>query len=387
MRSTLCAGPWRVAAVLWALSLSLWGCQGGGEGTCLIERRGTPSVVVRISGSCQGADFSGLDLSQADVEALDWTGVTCPDGSSSAQNGGTCLGHLDPEATPALDMGAPDGASDLDQPDQDEIDQGPGVDMAPAPDLPTEDTGPQDMGEDMPPIDESGCQALGICEAICFWSQPAARATRRVTLEAVPGDWTLEAWVYLDEMPAEPLTIVSMDLPQNPVGRDLLALQVNRDDRPQSPLPQLQLQVGRGASAQLLQVDGAPFPLRRWIHVTVDSQYNVYLDGWSTRATQVLPQNASNAVDLRTLAGFSGWHIGQRGSATVWALPWNGALRGVRLSLGLRYQQNFPPPFPLEDNGSTLYLWPMDEGGGDTLFEPHSDLDIPIAEGTWNHCP
>jgi hypothetical protein len=40
------------------------------------------------------ANLTGANLTGANVNGATWSGATCPDGTSSAANGGTCLGHL-----------------------------------------------------------------------------------------------------------------------------------------------------------------------------------------------------------------------------------------------------------------------------------------------------
>jgi hypothetical protein len=203
----------------------------------------------------------------------------------------------------------------------------------------------------------------------------------------IAGDWTLEVWFYLDERPAQPLTLLSVDLSELVAGRDLLALQINTDQHPVDPLPRVELQVGRQERAQRLLANDAPVPLRRWVHVAVDSRYNIYLDGWSTQPDLILPQGAQDPVDLTTLYGRAGWHLGLRGSPTEWSLPWNGALRGARVSRGLLYQQNFAPPHPLGTGGATVHVWAMDEGSGTLLRDTQNMQDVPIIDATWSACP
>lgn len=43
-----------------------------------------------------GTNFAGADLRKSDLSDIDWNNTTCPDGSNSDDNDGTCLGHLDP---------------------------------------------------------------------------------------------------------------------------------------------------------------------------------------------------------------------------------------------------------------------------------------------------
>jgi uncharacterized protein YjbI with pentapeptide repeats len=45
----------------------------------------------------QDADLTGASFRAArGLATVTWTDVTCPDGTNSDVNGGTCLGHLDP---------------------------------------------------------------------------------------------------------------------------------------------------------------------------------------------------------------------------------------------------------------------------------------------------
>lgn len=49
-----------------------------------------------------GADLRGAELAGAQLAGVRWGNTTCPDGSNSTNNGGTCLAHLTPAAaTPA----------------------------------------------------------------------------------------------------------------------------------------------------------------------------------------------------------------------------------------------------------------------------------------------
>jgi hypothetical protein len=41
-----------------------------------------------------GADLSGASLAGANLNKVTWSGTTCPDGTNSDADGGTCLGHL-----------------------------------------------------------------------------------------------------------------------------------------------------------------------------------------------------------------------------------------------------------------------------------------------------
>jgi uncharacterized protein YjbI with pentapeptide repeats len=43
-----------------------------------------------------GADLTGADFTGATFSVVSWTVSTCPDGTASASNGDTCLGHLTP---------------------------------------------------------------------------------------------------------------------------------------------------------------------------------------------------------------------------------------------------------------------------------------------------
>jgi len=40
------------------------------------------------------SDLTGANLSDADLTEVRWVNITCPDGTNSDNNGGTCVGHL-----------------------------------------------------------------------------------------------------------------------------------------------------------------------------------------------------------------------------------------------------------------------------------------------------
>jgi tetratricopeptide (TPR) repeat protein len=54
------------------------------------------SGTVLWGANLTGANLVGADFRDADLSDVDWGNTTCPDGSNSDGNGGTCLGHLDP---------------------------------------------------------------------------------------------------------------------------------------------------------------------------------------------------------------------------------------------------------------------------------------------------
>ncbi|MGH2513541.1 MAG: pentapeptide repeat-containing protein, partial [Candidatus Limnocylindrales bacterium] len=45
-----------------------------------------------------GADLTGARLTGANVSGIVWSATSCPDGTSSNDHGGTCIGHLTPSA-------------------------------------------------------------------------------------------------------------------------------------------------------------------------------------------------------------------------------------------------------------------------------------------------
>ncbi|MEU4620845.1 pentapeptide repeat-containing protein [Actinoplanes sp. NPDC023801] len=52
---------------------------------------------ARLDGAdLSGADLTGADLTGASLARVVWARTTCPDGSVSDENGGTCRGHLSP---------------------------------------------------------------------------------------------------------------------------------------------------------------------------------------------------------------------------------------------------------------------------------------------------
>jgi uncharacterized protein YjbI with pentapeptide repeats len=52
---------------------------------------------ARLDGAdLTGADLTGADLTGASLTKVVWSRTTCPDGSVSDENAGTCQGHLSP---------------------------------------------------------------------------------------------------------------------------------------------------------------------------------------------------------------------------------------------------------------------------------------------------
>jgi hypothetical protein len=108
------------------LLLALAACQDPADDRCTIQRDGAQRQITAVSGDCHGQDFSGQDLSSADLSGLRGGDITCPDGTNSNDNGGSCDGHLrpadldqtpddlTPDLEPAPDL-TPDAPNDLDQ--------------------------------------------------------------------------------------------------------------------------------------------------------------------------------------------------------------------------------------------------------------------------------
>jgi hypothetical protein len=85
--------------------LNLAGAQLPGANLSEANLKGTDLNGADLSGAnlsnanLNGADLSGADLSGADVAGANfnkvtWSGTTCPDGTNSDADGGTCAGHL-----------------------------------------------------------------------------------------------------------------------------------------------------------------------------------------------------------------------------------------------------------------------------------------------------
>jgi uncharacterized protein YjbI with pentapeptide repeats len=43
-----------------------------------------------------GANLSGANLNSATLTGVKWNNTTCPDGTNSNADAGTCIGHLKP---------------------------------------------------------------------------------------------------------------------------------------------------------------------------------------------------------------------------------------------------------------------------------------------------
>jgi formylglycine-generating enzyme required for sulfatase activity len=129
---------------------------------CQIERRADPARVIRVQGDCSQKDFSGVDLSDADLAGVTWGDTaTCPDGSRSGDHGGTCQGHLDPDDAPSPDLPEDDDAATDAEEDPEVIDIVDDVttDQDAPQDLPLEEV--SDVEDEEAPCPANACGGCG----------------------------------------------------------------------------------------------------------------------------------------------------------------------------------------------------------------------------------
>lgn len=376
--------------------LGLCACEAEERSTCLIERRGAGGEVSRVSGECAGKDFSGVDLSGADVSGVDWAGVTCPDGSASADHGGTCAGHLRPAPDagpdamepelPPEDLGdgidlvhdAPPDIDPVDTPDADFApDEEPSpLDLPPdegsAPDLPLEDMAPDEEEPVDPPI-RRGCEGEGElnCFDRCLWLG-AEDAVSAITLPGLARPWTWEVWVYLYALPAEGYApIFTWGLPSPPDGRPGWGLGVRRVSE---GVGEVVAQLG---DEQIIRHAGARLRVGRWHHLTLDSTSRVFVDGEPAEGGfEGRPIDWSQVI----LGGL--FHLGHFADGP----RLDGVLRELRANRRLRYERAFEPPVRLREEELTSYLWSLGDDG--RLLRDVVNLhDIPVTPSAWRACP
>lgn len=401
-------------------SCLLAACSPPTDASCQIERRGARSQVVRVSGQCAGQDFTGVDLSAADVSQVDWTGATCPDGTAASAQGDTCLGHLRPTtANPDMEEGPStdlpedvpedvrgdlpedvsedvieDSQGDVPQPDAldpPDMPQGP-VDMDPEPDL-EPDLGPdltQDASEEPDLVDlgpyepgEVVCEPPMACFGRCVLLQREGMPFSTVSVE-LPGDtgWTIDMWVFAESFPSLGLpTLLVLDWTQRPAEESLWIL-VNGVDVDEERLGRLVMQTGVGVTRPVWRSDEPVLPERRWRHLEFNSRRQMFLDGvpvparWKNEALTFSPRDISGEATLYLA------HRPEEATDT-----WRGVLREVRISRGILHEGPFIPYAVRAGDERLLHWWSLGEGEGNDPWDAVGDADLELNNATWGSCP
>ncbi len=399
---------------LWWLPLVLINCSPEEASGCRIDRHGPASTVIRVSGDCRGRDFTGIDLSGANVSGVDWTGAVCPDGTLSRNHGNSCLEHLSPtpsedepdlsnnsEDIPSVDfenetiedLSTEAGPDDLLEEDLDVL-----MDTIEDLDLP-----PHDLLEDVPPdlverdleedqnlededadISNEPCEEDGVCFEQCLWIEPGEREATGFSVFGGPASpWTIEGWLYLSSsrQTGQSMTVLSARLP----GPNNPHLFIRALGREQVNAVQLEIAKESDGELQSLRTNNQVLPVGHWTHFSVDAQLNWYVNGNRVESSVFSP--GGQGLDLNVFAnGITSWKLGTHAYADPPFGAWDGTMREIRISNGQRYTDNYTPTRILQDDEQTLTVWHMGEGEGVLLHGSSSNEDMPITDPNWRMC-